>query len=66
MNIDTTLDSLVSEARTVYGNHAWAAGYLKGTLALALDQLPKAKREAIMKQIERDLAHLEKMPRVAK
>ncbi len=66
MDINTTLDSLVSEARQVYGNHAWSAGYLKGTLALALYQLPKGKREAIVAQIERDLAEMKKMPRVAR
>ena len=44
---------MVQSSYDLYGNYAYAAGYLQSVLAEVIDQLPKAKRDGIRNQLRR-------------
>jgi hypothetical protein len=48
-----SINDMVQSSYELYGNYAYAAGYLQSMLAEAIDQLPKAKREGLRNQLRR-------------
>ena len=48
-----SINEMVQSSYDLYGNYAYAAGYLQSVLAEVIDQLPKAKRDGIRNQLRR-------------
>jgi hypothetical protein len=48
-----SINDMVQSSYDLYGNYAYAAGYLQSMLAEVIDQLPKAKRDGLRNQLRR-------------
>ncbi len=48
-----SINDMVQSSHDLYGNYAYAAGYLQSMLAEVIDQLPKDKREGFRNQLRR-------------
>jgi hypothetical protein len=49
--IDAVITNFTTAAHTKYENHAYSSGYLSTLLAVAMERLPKATQEVILKQM---------------